>query len=99
MLLPADLTSTHQERLLPELPQQPVDLLVLSHHGARDGTSDLLLSALRPKAALISAGKKNLYGHPHAEVLELLAAREIPAWSTRENGTFTITKEALSWLR
>lgn len=50
----------------------PVTLLKVSHHGSRTGTDQALLLKLKPSYAMISCGIDNHYGHPHAEVLEML---------------------------
>src|SRR3989338_8119474 len=48
------------------------EVLKAGHHGSRPSSSGLFLEKVRPEYALISAGRKNKYGHPHAEVLENL---------------------------
>lgn len=62
-------------------------ILKVSHHGSRDGDSDIFLDRLKPTVAVISAGKGNEYGHPHLETMESLQRRAIPFWRTDENGT------------
>ena len=64
-----------------------VDVLKLGHHGSRTSTSEIFLDATTPQYAIISAGKDNRYGHPHQEVLSLLAAHRIPALNTADTGT------------
>lgn len=51
-----------------------IDLLKVAHHGARDGTSAILLEETSPSAAVISVGRGNSYGHPVRRVLDLLDA-------------------------
>jgi len=51
-----------------------VDVLKVGHHGSNSSSSPALLSTTRPRAALISAGAGNEYGHPHRVTLEHLAA-------------------------
>ena len=53
---------------------EPVDVLKVGHHGSESSTTDGLLAATRPKVALISAGRENEYGHPHAVTVARLAA-------------------------
>ncbi len=48
------------------------EVLKAGHHGSRTSSSELFLGKVRPEYALISAGRKNKYGHPHREVLENL---------------------------
>jgi competence protein ComEC len=66
-----------------------IELLVVGHHGSAGSTSDELLDGLRPELAAISVGY-NSYGHPAAETLERLAAREIRTYRTDEDGSVTI---------
>lgn len=67
-------------------PFLPVTLLKISHHGSRTGTSKDMLLKLRPRYAMISCGRDNLYGHPHEEVLELLETADIEISRTDQEG-------------
>jgi len=49
------------------------DVLKVPHHGSRTSSGTALLRAVRPRYAVISAGRGNTFGHPHADVLERLA--------------------------
>ena len=44
-------------------------LLKMGHHGSRTSSTDAWLAAVRPSIVIISCGKDNSYGHPHAEAL------------------------------
>ena len=48
------------------------DVLKVSHHGSRTGSSIEFLNYNRPKFSLISAGIKNKYKHPSKEVITKL---------------------------
>jgi len=50
-----------------------VDVLKIAHHGSRSSSTPLFLAATSPRIALISCGQRNMFGHPHPEVLERLA--------------------------
>lgn len=63
------------------------NVLKLGHHGSRTSNSKVFLSAVGPEYAVISVGKDNKYGHPHKEVLDLLANLKIPTISTVDHGT------------
>jgi competence protein ComEC len=47
-----------------------IDAVVVSHHGARDGSNPSFVSLVGAKHALVSVGRANRYGHPHSDVLE-----------------------------
>jgi competence protein ComEC len=69
------------------------DVLKLGHHGSNTSSSNYFLSSVRPKYAVISAGRDNRYGHPHAEVLLRLAELDIPYINTAEAGTITFKSD------
>lgn len=62
-----------------------VEVLKVSHHGSRTGTSRKLLNVLSPEYAVISVAAKNRYSHPHEEVIRLLSG--IKTYKTSESGT------------
>ena len=62
------------------------DLLKVGHHGSRTSSSPGLLAAVQPKAAAISAGVRNRFGHPHPATLETLAAHGVEVLRTDRGG-------------
>jgi competence protein ComEC len=66
------------------------DVLKVAHHGSRSSTSAGLLENVRPRVAVISCGRRNLFGHPHAEVLEALRERGVRTWRTDRDGTVDV---------
>jgi competence protein ComEC len=66
------------------------DILKVAHHGSRTSTSEPLLDSVRPRLALISCGRGNLFGHPHASVLAALAAHGVRTWRTDRAGSIDV---------
>jgi competence protein ComEC len=66
------------------------DVLKIAHHGSRGSTSEAILDAVVPRIAVISCGRRNLFGHPHPSVLERLADRRVRTWRTDRDGTVSI---------
>ncbi len=64
-----------------------IDVLKVGHHGSRTSTSDEFVKKISPKFAVISAGKKNRYGHPHEEVLKVLEKNMVEVFRTDMRGT------------
>ena len=50
------------------------DILKLSHHGSKYGSSEEFLEAVKPLAAVVQVGRRNVYGHPTPEALSRAAA-------------------------
>jgi competence protein ComEC len=68
----ADLDEESQNALLAKHPGLGrVDVLKVAHHGSSD-QSARLTNVVRPRLALISAGRDNGYGHPTSKTLRLL---------------------------
>ncbi len=72
-----------------ELGVDPVDVLKVSHHGSRTGTSETLLSRAKPKVALVGVGQ-NPFGHPHLEVLKRLRAHGVQVFRTDRDGAVRV---------
>lgn len=70
------------------------DLLKVAHHGSRGSTTRDLLTAARPRLALVSAGVRNAYGHPSLEVLSRLRAAGALALRTDRSGGIEISWRA-----
>lgn len=91
LLAAGDLEEEGAQRLISRHGSQPhgpldVDVLKVSHHGARNGGTDLI-DAASPSLALISVGEDNDYGHPTPEILQHLADAEVPVARTDQLGT------------
>lgn len=52
-------------------------VLKFPHHGSRSSASEVFLNTVSPEIAVISVGRKNIYGHPHDETLEMLSRAKI----------------------
>ncbi|MFQ5690301.1 MAG: ComEC/Rec2 family competence protein, partial [Gemmatimonadota bacterium] len=68
-------------------------------HGSRTSSSLAWLEAVRPRIAIISAGARNTYGHPHRATLARLDSARIPrVWRTDREGTLCLTvSESGGW--
>jgi competence protein ComEC len=74
-----------------------VEILKVSHHGAENGTSEVLLEKTNPEAAVISVGAGNTYGHPSESVLKLLDQYEINIYRTDQMGTIELISDGESY--
>ena len=101
ILLTGDLEEDAAARLLarePGLVRNPPPVLKVAHHGARNGGTEIL-DALRPRVALVSAGRDNDYGHPHPDIVAALERRGTATVRTDESGTVQLrfTPDSVEW--
>lgn len=71
-LLTGDIEQEREQALLASGELGSCSILKVPHHGSRTSSHALFLRAARPIFAVISAGRDNLYGHPHEDVLARL---------------------------
>ncbi|WP_108669584.1 DNA internalization-related competence protein ComEC/Rec2 [Peribacillus acanthi] len=84
-----DLGKSGEEEILFSYPKIKVDVLKVGHHGSKNSTSENFLKRLNPRFAIISAGKKNRYGHPHKEVINHIVSEGITLYRTDISGAIT----------
>lgn len=70
-LLTGDLELADWEIIVDSKINLESDILKIAHHGSKNGTSQKVLDAVKPREAVISVGK-NSYGHPAESVLKML---------------------------
>ena len=75
------------------------DVLKVGHHGSKTSTGNRFVGAVSPRYAVISAGKDNSYGHPHQEVLEVLAAHDLEVLVTAQEGTIVFESDGTNLVR
>ena len=62
------------------------DVLKVAHHGSRTSTGRELLASVSPKLALVSAGRRNPFGHPSPEVVSRMEDRGVRILRTDLHG-------------
>ncbi|MDA1237214.1 MAG: ComEC/Rec2 family competence protein, partial [Acidobacteria bacterium] len=98
-LLTGDIEHEGEQYLIAHLNNPHIAVLKTPHHGSRNSTSDVLLKLTHPTVAIVSAGFENLYGHPHAEVIQRLARRHVSVLRTDLDGAATVSSDGrrLEW--
>lgn len=71
-----------------------VDILKVAHHGSGYSTGTEFLATASPATAIISCGRNNSYGHPHAETLQRLEDARVPWYGTMDYGALTVTVDS-----
>lgn len=84
-----------------ELLQKGIDvqatILKAGHHGSNTSSSAEFIEAVGPLATILSYGQDNKYGHPHAEVIDILQQVNSDIYSTAEAGTIVITTDGVTY--
>lgn len=70
-----------------------VNVLKADHHGSSNGASYAWIKAVQPAITVISCGKGNSYGHPHAETLNLLKQYGSSVYRTDLQGDITVISD------
>ncbi|MDX1510980.1 MAG: DNA internalization-related competence protein ComEC/Rec2 [Nitriliruptorales bacterium] len=89
VLLTGDVEEAAQADLLQEPGRLAADVLKVPHHGAGTSTRAFLEAAAAP-VAIIPVGRDNSYGHPHPDVLAVLAASGSRVRRTDLEGTVRV---------
>ncbi|RPJ57979.1 MAG: DUF4131 domain-containing protein [Acidobacteria bacterium] len=95
LLLTGDIEQDVEQELAGTIPR--VTVLKLAHHGGRFSNSRPWLQATAPRLALISAGRKNPFGHPSPHTLQRLSELGINVLSTSQVGTIRIETDGSRW--
>ena len=91
LLLPADAEEQTEPRLLTKDLNLHAEVIKVSHHGSKYATAADFLQRVKPKAAIISCGEWNRYGHPAQAVLDRLKSAGVKIYRTDLQGEITIT--------
>ena len=85
-LFTGDLEAPGEGQMVTAYPDLRVDVLKAGHHGSKGSSSPEFLEHIKPKLALISAGKNNRYQHPHKETLDRFEKIQTKILRTDERG-------------
>lgn len=84
-LFTGDLPTSGEDALVKDTVLK-ADYLKAGHHGSRTSSGAAFLAAVQPQKVIISAGRHNRYGHPHAETLARFKAANIAYKNTADVG-------------
>jgi competence protein ComEC len=88
-LLEGDAEAPSERAMLAAGLVQPATLLKAGHHGSRTSSTPEFLAAAAPEDAVISAGRRNHFGHPRPEVVQQFAAAHVKLARTDLTGATT----------
>jgi competence protein ComEC len=70
VLLTGDIQRDAERELIARNVLQPLEVVVVPHHGSRTSSGSGLVARTRPRWAIVSAGYRNRWGFPAAEVAQ-----------------------------
>lgn len=86
ILFTGDIEREGLARMVQSGHESPIDVLKVPHHGAASSLDRAWLSRVRPAIAVVSAGRRNPYGHPASEVIAAYQSVESKLWRTDQDG-------------
>ena len=91
-LMTGDVQNAGEERMVECLRKvgYRAEILKVAHHGSKYSTPQEFLDFLRPEISVISCGKDNWYGHPHAALLRRLMKVNTEILRTDECGEVSV---------
>jgi competence protein ComEC len=97
LLFVGDAEQEEERRLLAGSgPWLRADVLKVGHHGSRTSSSPAFLAAVAPEVAIVSAGRRNRFGHPSPLTLASLSAAGIRTLRTDRDGAVVVTTDGRS---
>jgi competence protein ComEC len=93
VLLQGDAAEDAEHEILESRAGVRSNVLQVGHHGSRKSTSPRWLGAVKPQVAIISCGRKNIYGHPSRETLTRLTASGAKIFRTDRQGAISLTSD------
>lgn len=93
VLFTGDAEKEVEEELTMLMDDIGADVLKLAHHGSDTSTGSEFLKLVKPKAAIISVGTDNKFGHPSDVVLDRLKEFEIQVFRTDKHGAVILATD------
>ena len=69
----------------------------VAHHGSKYSTPEEFLKIVDPAISIISCGRDNWYGHPHAALLRRLMKIDTEILRTDEGGEVTVRTDGTEY--
>jgi competence protein ComEC len=95
-LLPGDIEKKVEAQLVAQGAPLAAEFLKVPHHGSRTSSTSDFLAAVAPRAAAISVGENNPFGHPNQQVVERYAGDGVRLLRTDRDGAVTASTDGRS---
>ena len=92
-LIPGDISADIEKQLIKSKIDLRSDVLVVPHHGSGYSSSAEFIKAVACHYAIVSAGKENVFHHPHPSTLQRYNNAGVNLFRTDRDGAVTITTD------
>lgn len=92
-LIPGDISSDIEKQLIKSGADLKSDVLLVPHHGSNYSSSAEFIKAVACRYAIVSAGKSNIFKHPHPSVLERYKEAGVSVFRTDRDGAISLTTD------
>jgi competence protein ComEC len=96
IMLTGDIEQATERALLLSQTQLQADVIKVPHHGSKTSSTEAFVRATKPQLAIISVGRRSMFGHPHKEVVYRWQSSGVTVLTTGHSGTITITTDGHS---
>jgi competence protein ComEC len=90
LLLAGDMEAGAERAWLADNPAPAIDWLQAPHHGSRSSSTEAFMRATAPRGVIISRGRNNGFGHPHAQVIERYRRYGLAIHDTAREGALRV---------
>lgn len=88
-LVPGDISTDIEQRLIQSGVDLKSDILMLPHHGSIHSSSTDFIEAVSCRFAVVSAGKLNVFMHPHPAILQRYKNAKAEIFRTDQDGAIS----------
>jgi competence protein ComEC len=89
-LIPGDISADVEKQLIKSKIDLISDVLVVPHHGSTHSSSAEFIKAVACRYAIVSAGKANVFHHPHPLTLQRYSDAGVNIFRTDHDGAVTL---------
>lgn len=92
MLFTGDIEKEAEQKILANVNNEILKstAIKVAHHGSKTSSSEKFIKKVNPQIALIGVGKKNKFGHPSDQTIQLLKSINCKIYRTDEMGEITL---------
>ena len=98
ILLTGDIEKEYENKLINNDYNIKSNILSVPHHGSKTSSTMEFIEKVNPKYAIISVGRKNIYGHPDKDVLDRYKNSNIKLYRTDKDGNITILVDKFGYI-